>query len=381
MMRAGRTYLDHNASSPLRPEARAAMLSALERPGNASSVHAEGRAARALVEAARGHVAALVGALPSEVCFTSGGTEASNWALSGDWSHMLLASGIEHDAVVAPARASGAQLIEAPVSADGRVTAAALEEAISRCGTGHRGLVSLQFANNETGVLQPLAELAAIARARGLMVHTDAVQAAGRVRLDFAALDVDLLSVSAHKLGGPKGIGALIIRDGIQLPALIHGGGQEMRRRAGTENVAAIAGFGAAAEAARQELPRMAAIGALRDRLEREALAITPSAVVIGSQTERLANTTCLALPGAHAETLVIALDLAGTAVSAGAACSSGKVSQSRVLTAMGVADELARAAIRISLGWNTVAADVDAFLAAWAKLSAAAIGRRRNAA
>ena len=424
-----RTYLDHNASSPLRPEARAAMLAALDLAGNASSVHAEGRAARALIEEARAKVAALAGAEPGEVVFTSGGTEADNWVLAGPWTTLLLSTGLEHDAVVAPARASSARLVELAVGADGRAGLESFEASAghvevyrdsassplvgegrgggdgggraelgiariatagipptpnpSRQGGGEFGpaLLSLQLANNETGVVQPVGEFAAIARSEGIAVHTDAVQAAGRIPIDMRALGVDFLSLSAHKLGGPKGIGALIIRDGRELPACVTGGGQEQRRRAGTENVAAIAGFGAAAEAALRDLARADETRALRDRLEREALAITPAARIIGSDAPRLPNTTCLALPGASAETLVIGLDLAGIAVSAGAACSSGKVASSRVLTAMGLGDDLARSAIRISLGWSTTAADIDTFIAAWSRLSAMRTASRRKVA
>jgi cysteine desulfurase len=235
----------------------------------------------------------------------------------------------------------------------------------------------LQLANNETGVVQPVAAAAEAGRSQALAVHTDAVQAVGRIEVNFHALGVDYLSLSAHKLGGPKGAGALIIRDGAQLPAFIAGGGQERRRRAGTENVPAIAGFGAAARAALRNLATMDRVRALRDRVEAEAKAITPEAVVIGADAERLPNTTCIALPGASAETLVIALDLTGIAVSAGAACSSGKVGASHVLEAMGLAAALARSAIRVSLGPASTEADVAAFAAAWAHVAA----RRRAVA
>ena len=244
-------------------------------------------------------------------------------------------------------------------------------------GTGARRLLSLQLANNETGIVQPVAAVAETARSQGLAVHTDAVQAAGRIAVDLQALGVDYLSLSAHKLGGPKGVGALIVRDGTPLPAYIAGGGQERRRRAGTENVPAIAGFGAAARAAVGDLATMDRVRALRDRVELEVKAVTPTAVVIGAEADRLPNTTSIALPGASAETLVIALDLAGVAVSAGAACSSGKVGASRVLEAMGLAPALARAAIRVSLGWGSTEADVAAFAAAWAHVAA----RRRAVA
>jgi cysteine desulfurase len=365
-MTAVRTYLDHNATAPLRPEARAAMLRALELTGNASSVHAEGRRARAMVETAREQVARLVGARPSEVLFTSGATEANNWVLSWGW-RTVAAAGLEHDSILVPARRSGARVIEVPALSDGRADVTALRACLAAQPLEMPALVTLQMANNETGVLQPLADAAAVAREFGAKVHSDAVQAAGRIRVDMRELAADAaLSLSSHKLGGPMGAGALVVRDGLGVRPLITGGGQERRLRAGTENVPAIAGFGAAAEAAYAELDRMERIAALRDRLEREALRMAPEAIVIGQEAPRLANTTCLALPKHSAELLVIKLDLAGIAVSAGSACSSGKVGVSAALAAMGLPAEVARAAIRISLGWNSSQKDVDAFLRAW---------------
>ncbi len=378
-MSSARTYLDWNAGAPLRPEARAAALEALDLVGNPSSPHAEGRRVRAIIENAREEVAALVGARPAEVIFTSGATEANNAVVAGGWETVLVA-GIEHDSVMEPARrlaaAGKVRLVDLAVRADGAV---AVETVAGRSGDWQagRGLLTLQLANNETGVVQPVAAAADIARSLALATHTDAVQAAGRIAIDFAELGIDYLSLSAHKLGGPKGVGALVIRDGAGLPAFIAGGGQERRRRAGTENVPAIAGFGAAARAAASDLATIDRVRALRDRVETEAKAITPDAIVIGGQTERLPNTTCIALPGASAETIVIALDLAGVAVSAGAACSSGKVGASHVLEAMGVAPARARAAIRVSLGWGSTEADVTAFAAAWAYVAA----RRRAVA
>jgi cysteine desulfurase len=364
-MSQARTYLDWNATAPLRPEARAAFVAALDIVGNPSSPHAEGRRARAIVEDAREQVAALVGARPAEVVFTSGGTEANNAVLSAGWDAILVA-GIEHDSVLTPARASGARIVDLEVDAGGVVRA----DAASVLAGGERALLSIQLANNETGVLQPVAEIAAGAKSRGALVHTDAVQAAGRVAIDMRALGVDYLTLSAHKLGGPKGIGALVIDERESLPPLVMGGGQERRRRAGTENVAAIAGFGAAAMAARRDLAHMQRVGALRDVLEARVNAVSPSAVVVGGATQRLPNTTSIALPGASAETLVIALDLAGIAVSAGAACSSGKVGASHVLRAMGLEPSIARSAIRVSLGWSTSEDDIEAFIAAWSKVA-----------
>jgi cysteine desulfurase len=297
--------------------------------------------------------------------------------MSGGWDAILTA-GIEHDSVLVPARASGASLIELPVDSDGVVRMTDIPEAIARGRDAGSVLLTLQVANNETGVLQDVAEIARMAKAAGMRVHTDAVQAAGRIPLNVVALGVDYLTLSAHKLGGPKGVGALIINGNATLPGLIAGGGQERRRRAGTENVAAIAGFGAAAEAARRDLAAISRVGALRERLETSVHEVSPSAVVIGDTVARLPNTTCIALPGASAETLVIALDLKGIAVSAGAACSSGKVGASHVLAAMGLDSRLARSAIRVSLGWETTASDITAFGDAWSEL---ALNRERAVA
>lgn len=377
-MTSVRTYLDHNATAPLRPEAREAVLEALDALGNPSSVHAEGRRARAVLDAAREQVAALVGVRPSQVVFTSGATEANNWVLRAGWEAILV-SGIEHDSVLAPARAFCREIIDLPAHSNGAIHIDRVEAGLAPfAGRSERVLLSLQLANNETGVIQPVAEAAAVGREMGAFVHTDAVQAIGRVPVDFGALGVDFLSLSAHKLGGPKGVGALILRDGLEIAPLIVGGGQERRRRSGTENVAGIAGFGAAAAAARRDLNERQRIAALRDRLEREAVEIAPEARIIGAEAPRLPNTTCLALPGASAETLVIRFDLAGVAVSAGSACSSGKVGASTVLAAMGLPDDLARSAIRVSLGWTTTERDIDAFLAAW---SAIAGGRQKHRA
>jgi cysteine desulfurase len=367
-----RTYLDWNATAPLRAEARSAMLAAADLLGNPSSPHAEGRRAHALIESAREDVAALVGARPAEVIFTSGGTEANNAVLAAPWDRVALA-GIEHASVNAAARAglgTGAQRIASiPVGRSGAIDVAVIE-AVLGATRAEAGLLTLQLANNETGVLQPVAAAAAVARAHGFAVHTDAVQAAGRIGIDVDALGVDYLTLSAHKLGGPTGVGALIVREGRHLPALLVGGGQERRRRAGTENVAGIAGFGAAARAATAEVAAFGRVAALRDRLEAQALALAPEALVIGCREKRVGNTTSLALPGRRAETLVIAFDLAGVAVSAGAACSSGKVGTSGVLEAMGIAEEVARAAIRVSLGWTSAQRDVNRFLTVWADLA-----------
>lgn len=355
-MSGSRTYLDYNATAPLLPEAHDAMLAALSLAGNPSSVHGEGRQARAVVESAREQVARMVNARPAEVIFTSGAAEANATVMAGPWTR-IAAAHIEHETILAGLSRPDVRVIELPAGRNGLVSLPPLPE-------GGNGLLTLQLANNETGVIQPVAEAAKGAREHAWTVHCDAVQGPGRIPVDFRALDVDVLSLSAHKLGGPKGIGALIIRDGASLPPLIPGG-QERRRRGGTENVPAIAGFGAAAQAASALLADVPRIGALRDRLEREIQQIAPGVVIVGKEAARLPNTSCIALPGMRAETLVIRLDLMGIAVSAGAACSSGKVGSSHVLAAMGLDPAVARSAIRISLGHGSTAADIDRFLAA----------------
>jgi cysteine desulfurase len=366
-MSADRTYLDWNATAPLRPQARAAMLAALDTIGNPSSIHAEGRAARALVEAARAEVAALVAARPSEVVFTSGATEANTWAMRAGWD-FITASAIEHESV--RAHVASADLVGA--DAAGVADVAAMARVVLQRASGfERGLMALQLANNETGVVQPVADMAAFARAHGLTSFTDAVQAVGRVPVSFHDLGVDLLSISAHKLGGPKGVGALIIRDGVDVPALIGGGGQERRRRAGTENVAAIAGFGAAARAAHADFADWLAVATLRDELERRVCAGVPGAVVFGRDAPRLPNTTLIATPGHSAQSLLIRFDLAGVAISSGSACSSGTVGASHVLAAMGVQPDLAQSALRVSLGPTTTPADIDQFYRTWERVVA----------
>lgn len=371
-MTRARTYLDHNASAPLRKEARAAMLIALDTLGNPSSVHAEGRAARALIEAAREKVAQLVNANASEVVFTSGATEANNCVMAAGWD-VICVSGIEHDSVLVPAQRSGAEIVKIPASMAGVADVNAVTETLARVKQdGKRVLVSLMSVNNETGVIQPVAEATALAHEHGAVMHVDAVQAPGRVAVDFAALGADALVLSGHKLGGPRGVGALVVRDGVNLPPLVVGGGQERRRRAGTENVSGIAGFGAAAAAVAAE-DAVERMGQLRTKLEEGVKRATPAAVIVGADAGRVANTSCVALPGKPAETLVIKLDLAGIAVSAGAACSSGKVGESHVLAAMGLAPEIARSAIRVSLGPESGEDDVAAFLAAWEKVARSA--------
>jgi cysteine desulfurase len=372
-----RSYLDYNATAPLRDEVCEAVVAALTILGNPSSVHAEGRAARHAVEAARAKVASLVGVEPEQVIFTSGATEANALALAPrageDWHCHV--SAVEHPSVLSGGRFARESVSRFPVTADGVANLEILaEQLFGSHRAGLRPFVSLMAANNETGAIQPVAEAARIVHDAGGVLHTDAVQAAGRVRLDMNALGADMLSLSAHKIGGPKGVGALVLGHGASLEPLIKGGSQERRRRAGTENVAGIAGFGVAAELALADLARADEIARLRDELEQGALAIAPDAIVLSARAQRLPNTTCLAVPGVKAETLVIGLDLAGVAVSAGSACSSGKVEASHVLSAIGVSDELARGAIRASLGFASDRHDINGFLRAFGEL----IGRLR---
>ncbi|CFX00808.1 Cysteine desulfurase [Candidatus Filomicrobium marinum] len=382
-MTVSRTYLDFNATAPLREEAKVAVIAALEDFGNPSSVHVEGRRARSLVDAARRDVAALVGAVPGEVVFTASGTEGAGAVLAMDWDTIIV-SQVEHSAVLAAARRAadrGVQVIEVGVGPDGVIDAEACARVLeTAAASGGRTLFALQMANNETGVLQPCRVLFQMARAQGVAVLCDAVQTAGRMPINLAEFGADYLVVSGHKIGAPKGTGALVIRDGARFVPLLTGGGQEQNRRAGTENVAGIAGFGAAARAASEDFAAFEQLSALRDRLEEGVTAQTPNASVIGQNVDRLANTSTVVLPGCRAETLVIGFDLAGIAVSSGAACSSGKVGRSHVLEAMGLEPETAQSAIRISLGWTNTAEDVERFLIAWADVAGRASVARRVA-
>jgi cysteine desulfurase len=367
-----RSYLDYNATAPLRPEVREAIGQALHLYGNPSSVHEEGRAARSAIEAARVKVAKLVGATPEDVIFTSGGTEANALALAahgGQAWHCYL-SAVEHPSVLAGGRFYRETTTTIPVTEDGVVDLTVLARELEKHHLGGwRPFVSLMVANNETGAIQPVAEAAAIVHEAGGLLHSDAVQAAGKVRIDMDRLGADMLSLSAHKIGGPKGVGALVLKPSVSVEPLLKGGGQERRRRAGTENVAGIVGFGVAAELAMADLAKADAIRALREALEKGVRAIAPDAVILSEGVERLPNTSCLAVPGAKAETLVIGLDLAGVSVSAGSACSSGKAEASHVLSAMGMAPELAQGAIRVSLGFGTTSHDIERFLGAYGEL------------
>jgi cysteine desulfurase len=358
------SYLDWNATAPLRPEAAAAISEALGHWGNPSSVHRRGRAARQIIERAREAVVGLLGdADPSGVIFVSGGTEANHLALLGAGRGRVLVSAVEHDSVRSAVPA--AEII--PVGPEGIVSLDALERLLAA--DGRPALVSVMHANNETGVIQPIAEIASIARRHGAVFHCDAVQASGKVALELDTIGADLVTLSAHKIGGPPGVGALVVTGGVELAPLLRGGGQEHRRRAGTENLPGIAGFAAAAAAAATEIPVYKRVAALRDGLEAEIAAIAPEAVVLGAAAPRLPNTSAIAMPGVAAETQVVAFDLDGVMVSAGAACSSGKVGPSHVLAAMRVDPTIAASTIRVSLGWSSSEAEIDHFLRAWTAL------------
>ncbi len=364
------TYLDWNATAPLRPAAAAAMAEALALGGNPSSVHRRGRAARQLVERSREAVATLVGARADDVVFASGGTEANHLALLGSGRERVLVSAVEHSSVLQAV--PGAERI--PVDENGIVDAPMLAAMLKH--DARPALVSVMLANNETGMIQPVRDIAKIAHEHGALFHCDAVQAAGKIPISLAETGADLLTLSAHKIGGPAGIGALIVAGSVELTPLLRGGGQERTRRAGTENLAGITGFGAAATAC--DITDYGHVRELRDKLE---TALSPDALVIGAAASRLPNTASIAMPGVSAETQIIALDLDGVMVSAGAACSSGKVGPSHVLAAMGVAPEIADATIRVSLGWSTTEADIAHFIEAWSALFRRTRGRATSTA
>ncbi len=369
-----RVYLDWNATTPLRAEARSAMLAAWDLIGNPSSVHAEGREARRLVENARAALAAAVGSLPRNVIFTSAGTEANALALSpglrgpsGGPVERLLVSAVEHASVLAGGRFPADRIGLIRVTRSGVVDFDRLKSLLSN---GPPALVSIMAANNETGAVQPVAEAARIVHEAGGLLHVDAVQALGKIPFDIKMMGVDIATFSAHKIGGPKGVGALVVAEGLTgLVPVLRGGGQELNRRAGTENVAGIAGFGAAVKAALQALPKDAErMATLRDRLENGIRALA-DATIFSDDIERLPNTVLFSAPGLKAETAVIGFDLEGIAVSSGSACSSGKVQPSHVLSAMGFDRAVAQGAVRLSLGWSTEPEDINRVLEAWRKL------------
>lgn len=382
-----RVYLDWNATTPLRSEARQAMADAWELSGNPSSVHTEGRKARRLVEDARAAVAVAVGARPQDVVFSSGGTEANALALTpglrrgaGQKVERLLVSAIEHTSVLAGGRFAPAATLTIKVTGAGLVD---LDHLRAQLAGGPPALVSVMSANNETGAVQPIADVAGIVHDAGGLLHVDAIQAFGKIPFDINSMGADLVTLSAHKIGGPKGVGAVVLAEDVQgLEPLLRGGGQELGRRAGTENVAGISAFGAAARAAMAALEGDAIrLQGLKARLE-DGLKQTPEMIVFSEEAPRLPNTTLFTVPGLRAETAVIGFDLAGIAVSSGSACSSGKVQPSHVLEAMGMGRELAQGAVRLSLGWSTSETDIDVTLDTWRKLADALLrGQRRNTA
>jgi cysteine desulfurase len=374
---SARVYLDWNATTPLRPEARVAMAAAWDLAGNPSSVHAEGRQARRLVEEARAAVAAAVGALPRNVVFTSSGTEANALALAPGLRigargpvQRLLVSAVEHASVLAGGRFTPEAVARIAVTRSGVID---LDDLRGQLASGPPALVSIMAANNETGALQPVHEAAEIIHEAGGLLHVDAIQAFGKIPCVINVMVADLATLSAHKIGGPKGVAALVVTEGLTgLEPLLRGGGQELGRRAGTENVAGIAGFGAAVKAAMATRDAEGVrIKLLRDRLER-GLRQSEGLILFSEEVARLPNTTLFTAPGLKAETAVIGFDLEGIAVSSGSACSSGKVQPSHVLQAMGFADQMAQGAVRLSLGWSTSEADIDCCLKAWRKLSGA---------
>ncbi len=355
-----RIYLDYNATTPIRPEVIAGVGDAMAHTGNASSIHGDGRSARKLVEDARGILADFVNVRPAQIIFNAGATEGNNTILSGYQDKPVLVLASEHPSVLQPA----AHAKHIPLTKDGLIDMPAFEKLLA---DEKPALVCVQLVNSETGVIQPLSDIAALAHTHGALVHCDAVQTAGRMMMDFKSLGADFMTLSAHKFGGPQGVGALIFREGLLLPKFMRGGGQEKRQRAGTENVAAIHGFGIAARMAFDQRPAWVKhCEALREKLESGLRGIAPDIIITGSDAPRVANTVNALLPGSSAETQLMAMDLAGVSVSSGSACSSGAFKASHVLLAMGYGEDDAKSALRFSFGWATTNADIDAALNAY---------------
>lgn len=361
------TYLDYNATAPLKPEVRARVTELLDKPLNASSVHSFGREARKIIEDSRGRIAEFISVFPREIVFTSSATEANNWALGAFPDRRVLVSAVEHSSVL---NASRNNVI--PVDANGIVRLEALSTMLAE--NSNPTLVSIAIANNETGVIQPICDIAELCHKHGALLHTDAVQAFGKIPLDAGLLGADMLTISGHKCGGPVGAAALVVRGNLALPPMLRGGGQELNRRAGTENVAAIAGFAVAAE-----LSPLVELRGWLEAMEKE-LAVE-GAIVFGQAASRLPNISCIAMPGVPQETQLMHFDLAGIAVSAGAACTSGRIEPSHVLLAMGVPKELAGNAIRVSGGWATKKAEIELFATEWKKLFSRKAGQGKQAA
>ncbi|GEL43355.1 cysteine desulfurase [Methylorubrum extorquens] len=390
MTSGARSYLDHNATSPVRPEVASAVARALALPGNPSSIHQEGRAARHALQTARAALAALLGATLERITFTSGGTEAANAVLSGALRKAglpaptrLMISATEHPCVASGHRFAPEAVAVLPVNGAGLLRLDVLAARLEAC-RDEAVLISVHAANNETGVVQPLAEIVRLARAHGgALVHSDAVQAVGKIPLDFAALGLDALTLSGHKFAAPKGVGAMVLADGVSLEAaFLRGGGQEVRLRGGTENLSGIVGMGEAAAIARSSLEaEVVRLAGLRDGLEARLRALAPDMVVFGEGAPRLPNTLSFAVPGLAASTALIALDLAGLSVSSGSACASGKVARSPVLAAMGVSPALAAGALRVSFGWNSRLEDLERFAAGFERVVSSLYQRRGQAA
>jgi cysteine desulfurase len=356
-------YLDHNATTPIRPEVIGLMSRVMSETGNASSIHSFGRTARKHVEDARGQIARAFDVGPQQIIFNSGATEGNNTILKGFSGRRVLVSAIEHASVIE----SGVEADIIPVTHDGVIDLDALKNLLAQGPTP--ALVSTMLVNNETGVIQPVADIAQLAKDAGACVHVDAVQAVGRIAFTRAQLNADFVTISAHKFGGPQGVGAIIMAPKAPLPKLLHGGGQERRQRAGTENVAGIAGLGLAVEQATADIPRFQTLAARRDDLENFLLDSGRGIRIYGRAAPRVANTISLSLTGSTSETLLMAFDLEGIALSSGSACSSGTVKPSHVLMAMGVGEEEAKCSLRVSLGWSTTVQDLDDFKAAWDKV------------
>ena len=356
-------YLDYNATSPLRAEVKAAILDILGEPGNPSSIHSSGRRARAKLEKSRIQVANLIGAKPENIIFTSGATEADILAIKGTQHADVIISSIEHDAVLSAVP----EAKKAPVDENGIIRLEELDKLLSK--TEQPCLVSIMWANNETGVIQPIKEIINVSSFYGAIVHADAVQALGKIPIDFNASGLDMMSISAHKIGGVSGIGALIIKDEVKLQPLMVGGGQERGQRSGTENIIGIVGFGAAAEVLSINNGEQNEIRRLRDLFELKLLEKVPSVEILCKNVPRLCNTSAVVMPGVSAETQIIAFDLEGIYISAGAACSSGKVKPSHVIEAMGLSGDALTNTIRVSFGWQNKESHVDRLVDTWLKL------------
>ncbi len=362
-----KVYLDYNATSPIRPSVVEAVSAAMLHVGNPSSVHGAGRSAKATVEEARSKIVALVGCRPRDVMFCAGGTEANNTVIRGTGAASLIVSAIEHDSVLASAKVAGIPVFMLITDADGIVDLDHLKTLLEEA--PEPALVSVMMANNEMGAVQPVTKIGEISKAYKARFHTDAIQAAGKINIDMASLGADYLTLSSHKIGGPQGLGAVVLAPTSPLKPLVVGGGQELGRRSGTENVAGIAGFGVAAYEALVGLSSAKAVSYMRDDIEQRIRAISNKAIILGEGANRLPNTSCIAMPGVKGETQVMHFDLAGICLSSGSACSSGKVKVSHVLSAMGYADEIAESSIRVSLGYDSQPSDVEAFVAAWKAL------------